>query len=100
MILEGGIFDNSVFFLNISYQLLPEYENFIFVRRVLSEKMEKQAGSFSGSAVRPAQPTNLKLIGLHFFDVLMRLYKGNFDHRSKDCLRSSFYKVKLKKFVI
>ena len=39
--------------------------------------MEKVAGSFSGSTVLPAQPKNLKLIGLFFYDAFYELRKRN-----------------------
>ena len=70
--LKGRFFEDLVFFLKRSYKLLPENVKSIFVQRVLSEKMEKVAGSFSGSTVLPAQPKNLKLIGLHFLMCSMR----------------------------
>ena len=60
---------------------LPENVNFIFLQRVLSEKMEKVAGSFSGSTVLPAQPKNLKLKGLHFFDVFYEIIKRKYKLR-------------------
>ena len=40
--------------------------------------MEKVARSFSGSTVLPAQPKNLKLIGLNFFDVFYEITKVKF----------------------
>ena len=59
------------YFFLIDLQLSPENVNFIFVRRVISEKMEKVAGSLSGSTVLPAQ---LKKSGSHrtsFFCVVL-----------------------------
>ena len=75
-ILEGGIFEDLVFFLNRSHQQLLQNVIFIFAQSVLCEKKSKVAEPFSGSIALPARPKKLKLVGTYYFDAFYELRKG------------------------